>query len=165
MGQLTESGKLSVDTDRRHDRRELTADELRKLLQAAFASERVICRMNGQDRGALYAMAAGTGFRASALASLTPENFDLDADLPTVTLAAQFNKSRKAMVQPLPPELVNLLRDFLHDKPANKRLWGGNWARDKRGAEMLRIDLGAASIIRRRWPGWPVIRRFPSFTA
>jgi hypothetical protein len=28
-------GKLNVDTDRRHDRRELTAEELQKLLRAA----------------------------------------------------------------------------------------------------------------------------------
>jgi integrase len=91
-------------------------------------------------------MAAGTRFRASALASLTLESFDLNAGLPTVTLAAQFNKSRKPKVQHLRPELVNLLRDYLPGKPANQPIWVGNWARDKRGAEMLRIDLEAAGI-------------------
>ena len=143
---VTGLGRLSVETDRRHDRRELTADELQKVLRAAMNSERAICGLKGQERGVLYATAAGTGFRASALASLTSENFDLDAYPPTVTLAAQFNKNRKPKVQPLPPELVALLRDYLRNKPANQPLWSGNWARDKRGAEMLRIDLEAADI-------------------
>jgi hypothetical protein len=37
---------------------------------------------------------------------LTRERFDLDADSPTVTLAARKNKSRVMKVQPLPPDLV-----------------------------------------------------------
>src|SRR5262249_2990128 len=50
------------------------------------------------------------GFRASGLASLTPESFDLEAEPPTVTLAARSNKNRKLKVQPTPPDLVELLR-------------------------------------------------------
>ena len=38
------------------------------------------------------------------------------------------------------------LRDFLKDKPAGAPIWGGTWAKDRRGAEVLRIDLDAASI-------------------
>src|SRR5262249_28782361 len=37
-------------------------------------------------------------------------------------------------------------RGFLDGKPAHQPLWGGTWARDHRGAEMLRIDLQAAGI-------------------
>jgi hypothetical protein len=84
----------NVEVDRRHDRRELDAEELRRLLAAARDSERTFRGLDGRDRFHLYAAACGTGFRAAALASLPPEAFDLDAEVPTVTLAAQRNKSR-----------------------------------------------------------------------
>ena len=84
-----------------------------RLLQATRASDRIVRGLAGPDRYHLYATACGTGFRASALASLMPESFDLDADPPTVTLATRKNKSRKLKVQPLPPDVVNLLRDYL----------------------------------------------------
>lgn len=90
-------------TDRRHDRRELEVDELRRVLAAARTSIRIFSRLTGNDRFHLYVTACGTGFRASALASLTPESFDLDAPVATVTLAARNNKSRQRKVQPLPP--------------------------------------------------------------
>jgi hypothetical protein len=74
------------------------------------------------------------------------ESFVLDAYLPTVTLAARCNKSRKLRVQPLPTDVADLLRDYLKGKPAGQPLWGGTWARDGKGAEMLRADLEAAGI-------------------
>jgi len=40
--------------------------------------------------GVLRAMAAGTGFRASELASLTPASFHLDGDSPTIDCAAGY---------------------------------------------------------------------------
>ncbi len=136
----------NVDVDRRHDRRELEADELRQLLGTTRASARSFLGLAGPDRCALYATACGTGFRAAALASLTPESFDLDADPPTVTLPARRNKSRKTRVQPLPADVAELLRDYLADKPAGRPVWGGTWAKDYKGAEMLRLDLEAAGI-------------------
>src|SRR5204862_2115495 len=114
----------NVQTDRRHDRRELTAEELRRLLGMTRASLRAYRGLTGPDRFVLYATACGTGFRATALASLTPESFDLDAETPAVTLAARHNKSRKPKVQPIPPDLVELLRDYLAGKPAARPVWG-----------------------------------------
>jgi hypothetical protein len=96
-----EGGNATVD--RRHDRRELSADELRRLLDATRASARPFLGLTGPDRFHLYATACATGFRASALASLKPESFDLAGDAPTVTLPARSNKSRKTKVQPDPP--------------------------------------------------------------
>jgi integrase len=136
----------NVRMDRRHDRRELTEEELRSLLSAARACERAFRGLSGWDRFHLYATACGTGFRASGLASLTPESFDLDAEIPTVTLSAQGNKSRKLKVQPLPPDVAVLLRVYLDGRPAGVPLWGGTWASDNKGAEMLRGDLQAAGI-------------------
>lgn len=44
----------------------------------------------------LYRVASGTGFRANELRSITPESFDLDADPPTITLAAASRKRHRA---------------------------------------------------------------------
>jgi len=41
----------------------------------------------------LYHLAAGTGFRANELRSLTPESFDLDANTPTVTVQAAYSRA------------------------------------------------------------------------
>src|SRR5205814_5539176 len=108
-------------------------EELRSLLSATRASGRTFRGLSGPDRFALYATACGTGFRASALASLTPESFDLSDELPTVTLAARHNKSRKVKVQPLPPDVADLLRDHLRGRPAGQPVWGGTWASDNKG--------------------------------
>ena len=81
---------VNAAVDVRHARRELTAEELRRLFNAAGSSTNTYRGLTGEDRYFLYLVAAGTGFRAYALANLTPSDFDLDAE--TVTLAARFNK-------------------------------------------------------------------------
>jgi integrase len=133
-------------TDRRHDRRELTEDELRRLLDATRQNTTVYRGMTGWDRFHLYATACATGYRVSGLASLTPASFDLDMDMPTATLSARRNKSRITKVQPLPRDVAVLLAEYLRDKPDDQPLWGGTWSRQGKGAEMLRIDLEAAGI-------------------
>lgn len=136
----------NVEVDRRHDRRELTAEELTRLLVVTRASKRTMRGMNGEDRFHLYLTACGTGLRAGALASLTPASFELDGETPTVTLAARRNKSRKPRVQPLPSELVDLLRGYLANRHPDVPVWGGDWAERGEGAEMLRADLQDAGI-------------------
>jgi hypothetical protein len=59
---------LSVATDRLHDRRELAADEMRRLLEVTRASARAFRGLTGLDRASLYLTACGTGFRVRALA-------------------------------------------------------------------------------------------------
>jgi len=49
-------------------------------------------------------------------------------------------------VQPLPADVAAALRAYLDGKPATAPVWGGTWARDHRGAEMIRGDLEAAGI-------------------
>lgn len=137
---------LNVNMDVRRARRELTAEQLRVLLAATRESKSVFRGLNGVQRFHLYLTAAGTGFRATALASLTPAEFDLVTDSATVTLSARFNKSRKTKVQPLPSEIAEQLRVHLADRLPGEPVWGGTWARDHRGAEMLRADLEAAGI-------------------
>ena len=137
---------MNAQVDVRRGRRELTADELRKLFTVTRASARTFRGLTGADRYHLYLTAATTGFRASALASLTPGDFDFAADGATVTLAARFNKSRKPKVQPLPVDVAAELKAHLKGKPKGEPVWGGTWARDHRGAEMIRGDLEAAGI-------------------
>jgi integrase/recombinase XerC len=89
---------VATTVDTRRQRRELTADELRRLLVATRTSERIYRGLTGVDRTILYLVAATTGFRARALANLTVEDFQLTAKPPTVTLAAKFNKSKRVKV-------------------------------------------------------------------
>lgn len=63
---------LNAAVDVRHARRDLTADELHRLFDATQAS--TFRGLSGQDRYTLYLVAAGTGFRANALANLTPSD-------------------------------------------------------------------------------------------
>ncbi len=135
---------VPVACDVRRARRELTADELRRLFDATRQSGRSFRGLTGPDRYYLYLAAIGTGFRASALASLTPADFDLDGR--TVTLAARKAKNKRAKVQPLPADVAEELRPYLATREPGRSIWGGTWARDKRGAEMLRGDLATAGI-------------------
>jgi site-specific recombinase XerD len=136
--------RLNADVDRRRGRRELQAEELRLLLAVTRDSAHSFRGLAGRDRYTLYATACGTGFRAAGLAGLTPERFDLDAETPTATLSARRNKSRVLKVQPLPPDLADLLKEYLRGKPAGVPVWPGTW--HDRAAEMLRADLEAAGI-------------------
>jgi integrase len=86
------------------------------------------------------------GFRAGALAGLTPDTFDLTGTPAVVTLPARLNKSRNVKEQPLPADVADLLREYLRDKPASQPVWSGTWASDRVAADMLRIDLEAAGI-------------------
>ena len=113
---------------------------------AARGSAKVHRGLTGEDRFHLYLAAAATGFRANALADLTPADFDLDAGTPTVMLAARFNKSRKPKVQPVPAEAAGILREYLRGRPRGSVIWGGTWAADRKAARMLRADLEAAGI-------------------
>jgi hypothetical protein len=45
-------------------------------------------------------------------------------------------------VQPLPADVAEVLREFLHGKPGGKPVWPGKWA--SRGFIMIRADLRAA---------------------
>ena len=137
---------LNAEADVRHARRELTADELRRVLTAAKASSQSWRGLTGNDRFHLYATACGTGFRSGGLGSLLPVCFELDKTPPTVTLSVKGDKSRRGKIQPLPDDVAELLRAYLVGKPADQPVWPGPWAKDRTAAAMLRIDLAAAGV-------------------
>jgi integrase len=134
----------NVKQDRRHDRRALPLDELRRVFAAARRSERPFGELSGSDRAVLYSAACASGFRAEELASLHPSAFDLDGKPPTVTLAAEDAKNGQTAVQPLPPDVASALRGYLAGHPEGQPVWPGRWY--KKAAEMLRIDLEATGI-------------------
>jgi len=136
---------FNADTDRRHVRRELTGDELAYLLPFVQSHTLPMHNLPGPDRAMVYRLALGTGFRADELRSLKPASFDLDSDPPTVTVDAAYSKRRRQDVQPIRPDLAELLRPWLAQRPAEGLVFGnlpGGTAR------MLRSDLAAA---RKKW--------------
>lgn len=144
---------LNVRTDRRHDRRALTEQELRRLLDSArdgeelFGRDRegiIAWRMTGGDRAMLYRLAVETGLRVGELRSLTPSSFDLDAEVPTVTVLAAYSKHRRDDTLPLLGSTAAQLREYMTEMPFDQRVFS---LPPREGlAEMLRVDLAAADI-------------------
>ena len=136
---------MNVTADRRHDRRPQSEVELTAILKAAIDGP-VVRKIQGPDRAVLYIVAADSGLRASELASLTPESFDLVEESPTVTVKAAYSTHRREDVLPLHPSLVDLLRSWLASKRGCERVWPGNWTKGKQAGVMLKRDLKAAGI-------------------
>lgn len=134
------------DADLRHARRDFSHDELDRLLSAARESRKPIRKLPGPDRYALYLTACATGYRASELAKMTPESFNLDGDTPTARAQASCTKNRKEGVQPLPLDVAAVLRDYLSGKPAGKPVWPGKWK--SRAFIMVKADMRQA---RKTW--------------
>ncbi len=134
------------ETDIRHARRDFTPEELGRLLDAARRSPRAIRCLSGIDRHFLYLTACATGFRASELASMLPESFNLDAEVPTAKVQAACSKNRREAVQPLPLDVAKALRDYLAIKPAGLPVWPGKWK--SRAFLMIQGDLKEA---RAKW--------------
>jgi len=128
-------------TEARRERRALSDGELTALLHVAHEGAPVL-RMAGPDRAMVYAVAVGTGLRASELGSLRPESFGLDDAPPVVVVACAYTKNREEARQPLPPALVEPLRQWLAGKEAGREVF----KLPDKTAKMMRVDLVAAGI-------------------
>lgn len=142
---FTDAPKGNPATDRRRRRRAFTPQEFARLLAATRSSPEVHYLLSGEDRYHLYRVAYYTGFRAAALASLTPRSFALEVTPPTVTLATTSNKSRKLKVNAIPTDLAEELKCFLQDRDPDQPIWGHSSAM-QHAAKILRHDLAAAKI-------------------
>jgi site-specific recombinase XerD len=136
-----EGGNVKLDV--RRERRELSGEEIRWLLKATNA-EPVRSRLTGQQRVVLYSVALSTGLRASECASLTPAHFDLTADPPTVRIDAGDEKARRGASLPLPPDVRELLREYVRNLASDAPQWPGRWAAYKQAGQFLKRDLVAA---------------------
>jgi integrase len=140
---LAHLSRLNPKTDVRHVRRHLPAADFACFVEATGQGT-PFRRLTGADRLVIYCLSAHTGFRESELASLRPASFDLGAKLPTVTVEACYSKHRRQDVQPLRPDVAEMIRQYIAGKPRNEPLWPGSWP--KAGAAMVRRDLAAAGL-------------------
>ncbi len=131
-------GARNLDADRRRVRRDVSTDELARIIEAATRSPSVMVakavrnakgerrivavRMTCPERAWAYRIAAGTGFRVGEVASLTPESFDLSGDTPSVIVEAAYSKRKRRDVQPIRPDLADLLRPWLASKAQGGRV-------------------------------------------
>jgi len=132
--------QFNEQTDQRHIRRELTADETRWLLTTVEAQGKLNYKLDGTTRAMAYRVALGSGFRRKELRYLTPASFDLDSDPPTVTAKAAYSKRRREDVQPIRPDLAELLRPWLAGFERNQRLF----PLPHNTSKMFQRDLAAA---------------------
>ena len=139
--QLRRLGLFNAETDRRLERRAMSADELRWLFGVTKDRTLPRHRATGEDRAVCYLLAALTGYRAGELKSLTTACFDLEGDSPTVIVQAKNSKRRKAERQPIPPAMAAQLKTWLASMDAGSRVFA-SIPRDT--ARMLRSDLQAA---------------------
>jgi len=138
---LVDLSLANAEADRRRVRRALDADELGKVIDAAQHGDD-FSGMTGPDRAMLYRLAAGTGFRAGELRSLTRRSFDLMANPPVVVVEGSHSKRRREDRQPIRHDLADMLASWLSTRPAD----GPVFAMPDRLAEMLRHDLDAAGV-------------------
>lgn len=138
------SGK-NVRTDRRHDRRALEPEELRRLLEKVRTGP-VRSGMPGPERAVLYQLSAETGFRVGELRGLRWASVDLDDDHPTATIKAAYSKHRRDDIQPLGASTAAMLTQWIEstsaDAPADPVF--PNLKKWTKTAKMLKADLKAA---------------------
>ena len=139
---LTGLAGYNAKEDRRHDRRTLGTDELRRLIEAAHHGP-TWRKMTGPNRALLYRLAIGTGLRYSELRSVRPESFDWTADPAVVKVEAAYTKNGEAALMVLPDDLASDLRPLAASTPPGEPIFP---LTDDRGAAMLRRDLDAAGI-------------------
>ena len=130
---------INVRTDRRHDRRSLEPDEIRRLLEAAQAADKRF-GMTGYERALLYRLAAETGQRRDELKSLKKSSFDFE-NL-TVTVEAGYTKNKKPAVLPLRKDTALVLQEYLTGKMPSVKAFKV----PVKTALMLKADLKAAKI-------------------
>ncbi len=135
---------LNVRTDRRHDRRALEPDQIRRLLEATATAPKRF-GMSGYERYLLYRFAAETGLRANEIRHLKVTDFDFD-NL-TVSCQAGYSKRRREDVQPLRSDAAVLLKEFFRGKMPNVKAFGGTCGQlTKRTSDMIKADLADAGI-------------------
>ncbi len=131
---------VSVETDRRHDRRSPADDEVSRLFAHLAGPDAVTRRgLTGPARALAYRICMATGYRAGELRSLTRESFDLAAG--TLTVLAGYSKRGREDCQHLPDWLVLELREWF-------AAGGGCWSSfpEVHPGKLLKADLTAAGV-------------------
>jgi integrase len=132
---------LNVRTDRRHDRRALSLDEIRRLLETTTTQPESF-GMLGPQRALLYRLAVETGLRANELRTLKVLSFDFDNY--SVIVEAAYSKHRRQDVLPLRPDTADTIRAFISGKLPTVSVF--NMPKSWLVVDMLKADLQAAGI-------------------
>ena len=129
-------GGLNARTDRRVERRALTADECRKLLAAAARGTDVV-RHDRAGSGDALPRALERGFAGMSFTVSRRGSSSWTATAPTVTVQAAYSKHRRDDTLPLRHETAAALKAYLADRlpdarafPMPERRVGGG---DRRG--------------------------------
>jgi len=130
---------INVRVDRRHDRRALEADEIRRLLESTKAAPERF-GMTGYERALLYRFAAYTGLRANEIRNLTASSFDFDNC--TVKVKAAYSKRRREDILPLRKDIAAELQSFVAGKLPTVQVFKV----PEKTADMLKADLEAVKI-------------------
>ena len=138
---------LNVATDRRHNRRALSVEEVRRLLTAAKQGSEQF-GMTGAERALTYRLAVESGLRSNEIRSLVRTSFRFAAKLATVTVEAGNSKRRRRDELPLRPDTAAELKAHLATKHPGAPAFALPPAYEM--ADMLRHDLAAA---RKAWVG------------
>ena len=145
---------INVKTDRRHDRRALSPDEVRRLLEATTAQPGRY-GMSGAARAMLYRLAVETGLRANELRTLKISSFDFDDC--SVVVEAAYSKHRRRDVLHLRPDTAAQLKQFVKGKLPGVLVF--DMPLPNRLVMMLRADLAATET--RDAKGEVVIKAIP----
>jgi len=127
--------------DRRHDRRTVGLDKLRRLIEVAEKGP-TYRRMTGPARALCYRLAVAIGLRFSEIGSIVPGSLDFEATPATVTIKAGYTKNGEPATLTLPADVAADLRAWVTGLSADSAVF----PLPTRGADMLKIDLDAAGI-------------------
>lgn len=120
--------RFNEKEDIRRKRRAMSQEEVDWLLTITAGRHDRFARRFGivpADRAMLYAVGLATGFRQSALLSLSKASFFVKegVDAPFVRLAPRFNKNRKDRNQLIPQAVAAQLRYWLKKQPDQGPVW------------------------------------------
>lgn len=136
--------RRNAETDVRHGRRALSANEIALVIEAARKSTYKVQGYDGVTRARIYLLSYMTGLRKGEIASLTPANFKLDAERPTLTVAAKHSKRRKKDTLPLHADLVGEVRSWLAGLAPDEPLFP--LLGQRKAYKMIQRDLEEAGI-------------------
>jgi integrase len=154
LGHLKGDKKAKIE--KRRERRALSPDELRWLLEVTECGYTIVGQhgdpsevikavelygMSGADRAMLYRLAVETGLRSAELRSLTRSSFQLGEN-PRVTIAAAYAKNRRLDTLPLKPVTAAMLTKHLAGKMPTARAFV--MPKSDRIIDMMKADLAAA---------------------
>lgn len=147
---LRDLAVINEQTDTRIVRRSISQEELDKLImmtqEAPRSGRHSREKLSSLQRAMLYRIASLTGFRASELASLTPESFNWEADPPYVQVESKKAKNRKLVPIPILNDLDFHCGHWIRSQKPGSPLFPGSWAKRRHAATMLRSDLKRAGI-------------------